>query len=391
MLTDFPFVALTILCAVFLMAELLRFSERFGIGGIILYGGVLVWFCYDYLTNWFMAWYPNWSAIYPPVTVAKSAAALMLFVFFMSIGLRLRIGKWLPRLVSALPEPRSSNVFFGLVIFTQIVGLFVPYSIFTSEPFFLAIYHALTSDRGGVGTAFTVGRTGNANYAWGAYVAQLIEFGGLGGVLAAYCAIMLRQGIVQRIICFVIWLLWLLIGFGTGTRGEIVFMMMPVVCFLFIRFNITARYYLKRFSLLGYVAAIGAIVLAVCLVQIEFRFRGMGYENMDIGDVSYTQLQGNHMFSEGLLGFELIPDRHKYFYDDFPGETILAPIPQFLYYLALHPIPRACGGTSRSIRPARGTTTWPWAAAVTTAEKSRASRSRRAWPPAGFSDSASLD
>lgn len=152
---------------------------------------------------------------------------------------------------------------------------------------------------------------------------------------------MLRQGIVQRIICFVIWLLWLLIGFGTGTRGEIVFMMMPVVCFLFIRFNITARYYLKRFSLLGYVAAIGAIVLAVCLVQIEFRFRGMGYENMDIGDVSYTQLQGNHMFSEGLLGFELIPDRHKYFYDDFPGETILAPIPQFLYYLALHPIPRA--------------------------------------------------
>lgn len=340
-LTDFSFIALTILCTIFLIAELIRFSERFGIGGIVLYGGVLVWFCYDYFINWFMAWYPNWGAIFPPQTIAKAAAALMLFVFCMSLGLRLRIGRWLPRLVTALPEPRSGAVFFWLVIFAEIVGLVIPFTVFTSEPFYMAIFHAMTSDRGGIGPAFTVGRTGNANYSWGAYVAQLMQFGQVGAILGAYCVVLLRQGIFQKIICGFFWLVWLLIGLGTGTRGEIVFMMMPLVCFLFIRYNVTARYYLKRFSILAYVAAIVTVLIAVTLVQIEIRFRGQGYQNMDIGDVSYTQLQGNHMFSEGLLGFELIPERHKYFYDDFPGETILAPIPQFLYYLGIHPIPRA--------------------------------------------------
>jgi hypothetical protein len=240
-----------------------------------------------------------------------------------------------------LPEPRSRNVFFFMVLLTQIIGLIIPYAGFTAEPFFTAIYHALTTDRGATAPLFTVGRSGNANYLWGGYVAQLIQIGGVGGVLAAYCVIFLRQGIIKNIICFAIWALWLFIGFGTGARGEVVFMMLPVVCFLFIRFNVTAHEYIKRFNFLAYATAAVAVIFAVCLVQIEIRFRGVGYEQADLGDVSYTNIQGNHMFSEGLTGFVWIPARHKYFYDDFPGETILLPIPDFIYYFVLHPIPRA--------------------------------------------------
>jgi hypothetical protein len=340
-LTDFSWVMLALLCAIFLMGELYRFPERLGIGGIVLYGGVLVWFCYDYMTNWFMAWYPNWTADMPAEVIAKSTAAHMLFIFFMSLGLRLRIGRWLPRLVASLPEPSKSDIFFYMVLFTQVAGLIIPYSVFTSEPLYLSIYHAMISDRGQIGPAFTVGRTGNANYSWGAYVAQLIQFGEVGGLLAAYCLIFLRQGIFQKIVCFIIWVIWLLIGLGTGARGEVVFMMMPVVCFLFIRFNVSANQYVKRFNFVAYVMAIVTVLIAVCLVQIAYRFRGQGLEDVDLSTVSYTQLEGNHMFSEGLVGFALIPERHRYFYDAFPGETIVMPIPQFIYYLVVHPIPRA--------------------------------------------------
>jgi hypothetical protein len=341
-LTDISWLLLTILCVVFLLSEMYRFSERFGIGGLILYGGVLTWFCYDYMTRWFLEWYPHWSSAFTPEIVAKSTAAHMLLVFCLCLGLRLRIGKWVPRLVTSLPEPRNNNVFFAVVLFTQIVGLIIPYGFFTSEPFLLAIYHAIVAGRGSdVGVAFTVGRSGNANYLWGGYVAQLIQVGSVGGVLAAYCVILLRMGIVQKMICTVIWVLWLLIAFGTGARGEVVFIMMPVAFFIFVRFSSAASVYFKRFSVLGYAAVLLFTALAICIVQIEYRYRNSGYEKIDFGDVSYTQLEGNHMFSEGLLGFVFIPQRHKYFYDDFPGETILLPIPDFLYYFILHPIPRA--------------------------------------------------
>jgi len=341
LLTDFSWLLLTILCIIFLMADMYRFSERFGIGGLILYGGVLTWFCYDYMTRWFLGWYPQWTSAFTPEIVAKSTAAHMLLVFCMCLGLRLRFGKWLPRLVTSLPEPRNNNIFFAVVLFTQIVGLIIPYGWFTSEPFFVAVYHAIMEGRGGIGVAFTVGRTGNANYSWGGYVAQLIQVGSVGAVLAAYCVILLRLGIIQKIICSLIWLLWLLIAFGTGARGEVVFIMMPVAFFLFLRFSTTAHAYFKRFSVFGYVTVLLFTAVAICIVQIEYRFRLTGYEKLDFGDVSYTQLEGNHMFSEGLLGFVFIPQRHKYFYDDFPGETILLPIPDFLYYFILHPIPRA--------------------------------------------------
>src|SRR5437763_1568872 len=47
-LTDLAFAVLTALCTFFLIVELIRFPKRLGIGGILIFGGVLIWFCHDY-------------------------------------------------------------------------------------------------------------------------------------------------------------------------------------------------------------------------------------------------------------------------------------------------------------------------------------------------------
>src|SRR4051812_10425787 len=52
MLTDLAMVLLSGLCFILLIRELIAFPRRFGVGGMLLFGGVLVWFSHDYLWNW---------------------------------------------------------------------------------------------------------------------------------------------------------------------------------------------------------------------------------------------------------------------------------------------------------------------------------------------------
>ncbi len=47
------------------------------------------------------------------------------------------------------------------------------------------------------------------------------------------------------------------------------------------------------------------------------------------------------MFSEGLDGFAAIPESRPFFHDSFPGEAILGPIQESLFWLAVGPIPLA--------------------------------------------------
>ena len=56
--------------------------------------------------------------------------------------------------------------------------------------------------------------------------------------------------------------------------------------------------------------------------------------------MEFLTVSGNHMFSEGLLGYHLIPEARPFFYDRFPGEAIVRPIPDFLFHGITHPIPR---------------------------------------------------
>lgn len=359
MLTDLAFVLLTLFCAIFLVGDLSQFSERFGLGGIVLFGGVLIWFSYDYFYHWFLGWLPTWNRPLPADVVAKSAACHMIYILFMTIGLRIRAGRWLPKLMTRLPEPSDPSKYFWIVLMTQVIGL-SPYFIFTREPFYMAFYHQFTSGRGSLGPAWAVGRTGNLNYSWGAYVAQMLQVGNGGAVVASFCMVFLRQRLFRNIVCGCIFLLWLAMGFGTGTRSEMVVLLLPLICFIFIRYHVQAQGFLKRYSVRAYVVVLFFLAVAVGLVQTQIRFRTAGFHDVTLSKVSFFELEGNSMFSEGLMGFSFIPEHHDYFYNQIPGEMVVLPIPNFLFWAAVAPMPRALW-TTKPIDP-----TWEWYNAVFT-------------------------
>jgi hypothetical protein len=360
-LADLSFLLLAALCIIFLFGDLRRFSERYGLGGIVLYGGILTWFCDDYFRNWFLGWFPSWHLPFTRQVVAKAVACHMLYIFCMSIGIRSRFGRWLPKFFTSLPEPRKPSDYFWIVILTQIIGL-SPYFIFTHEPFYMALYHGVVSARGSAAgnVAWTVGRTGNLNYNWGGYVAQMLEVGTGGGVLAAFCIVFLRQGVWKNVVCALAWATWLAFGFGSGTRGEIVALVLPLVCFVFIRYHVQAQEFLRRFSIRAYVIVLILLMFSWVLMAIQTRYRNIGFNDVKLSELSLSKVEGNQAFSFGLIGFSYIPERHNYFYNNFPGEMIVMPIPNFLFWLAVAPMPRALW-TTKPIDPF-----WMWYNAVFT-------------------------
>src|SRR5690348_14148633 len=44
-MTDLAFLLLACLCGFFAVMELINFPRRFGVGGLVLFGGSLFWFC----------------------------------------------------------------------------------------------------------------------------------------------------------------------------------------------------------------------------------------------------------------------------------------------------------------------------------------------------------
>jgi hypothetical protein len=358
-LVDLSWLALTALMTVFLVAELTRFSVRFGLGGIVLFAGVLIWFCYDYLRYWFMAWLPHWNKPIPAGVVATAAACHMIYILCMTIGIRFKFGRFLSWLLTRLPEPPAPSNYFWVVVMSQIIGI-IPYVFFTSEPFYISMYHQIIGGRSAEGAHWTVGRTGNLNYNWGGYVAQLLNVGNGGAILAAFCVVFLRQNLAKNIFCILTWLLWLGYAFGTGTRGETVRIIMPVIAFVFIRYHVQAQELLHKYSLRAYVM-VGILLLAsIAIVQVQIRYRNLGFSAVSFSEVSLTNIEGNEMFSTSLIGFKLIPSQHDYFYNNFPGEVVLAPVPNFLYWAAVAPMPRAVW-TSKPIDPS-----WAWYNAVFT-------------------------
>jgi len=278
----------------------------------------------------------------------------------MTIGLRFRVGRWFPRLLTRFPEPPNPSDYFWVVVATQVIG-FLPYFVFTREPFYLAIYHQITAGRNGaIATQWSVGRTGNVNFNWGAYVAELLMIGAGGAILATFCITFLRQSPLKNIYCALTWLLWLCLGFGTGTRGEIVRLGLPLVCFVFIRYHVQAQEFLHRYSVRAYVFVGALLVLSIVVIQIQIRFRNTGFGVFDFSDVSLSTVQGNEMFSTSLIGFSYIPDRHDFFYDQYPGQMIAMPIPNFLFWAAVAPMPRALW-TTKPLDPS-----WKWYNAVST-------------------------
>lgn len=338
LLTDLGFLILTILCGIFLMLELARFPRRFGIGGLVLFGGVLIWYCQDYFTHWFLADFNNPVVPVSAAVVAKAAFWHMLFITMMVVGLNIQKGRWMQRLVLCIPEP-GKKLYFLIMMGMFAIGI-CPFFLFVSEPFYLAMYHAMFSASVG-GPAWTVFRTGNLNYSWGGYVAQILQVGQVGGVFAIMYAILVARRWIPRLIAVAIWVFWVMLAYQTDRRGNVAFEMLPAVGFLFIKYQAQAAALFKRFSLKSYMIAGLVAFMTLIIVQVQGSFRGVGLGKATLSGLDLTKNQGNTMFSEGLIGYSLIPDVHDFFRGSHPLEGLVRPIPDSIYDLIIGVIPRA--------------------------------------------------
>lgn len=338
-LTDAGFIALTLICLVFTSREVLEFGARRSPGRIVLYAGVLVWFCQDYLANWLDHDFSQEFEVSPRL-LARVATMHALFVLGMSVGVSARWGVRLGAALDRVPEPRGPT-YLNLVLVLFAVGL-IPYVFFSRDSLLDTIGRSLTGFYAG-GARFTFGRTGNLNYDWGGYLYELVKLGKFGGLLAAFFAVIVARTPLQRALGWGIWAFWTLLAFGGGTRGELVSMTMPVIVLQFLRHHAAAARVLRRVRPrarlpLAVLALSGVIFLAI-QVQGQLRSRGLTGETFE--QVKFGRFEGNHMISEGLPGWDRIPAPQPPFYDTFPGEGAVRALPQTLLLVAVHPVPRA--------------------------------------------------
>jgi hypothetical protein len=344
-LTDASFVLLAIVCLLLIAEELLNFSRRFGMGGITLLIGVLLWFCHDYLSNWFWLNFndggatvlPN-GAVVTPYVLAKATFLHQLFVLCAVGGLHVPMWQRLERWLASLPEPRSDGFYMPLILLCFAIGM-IPYVFFATGSPVSAIWADITGGRGG-GAGFTVGRTGNVNESWGAYLAQLQQIGQVGAILALFYLMLLKPNIVFKGICLCIWLLYVGLAFGTGARGHTAYMAMPALFVLFLKYQSQAAEMFRKFSMKAYIwCGVAAFVLLVA-IQIQITFRNVGFNDIKIAEVK-SGLEGNAMLSEGLNGMSLIPEQYPFFMNRFPGQGAVLCLPDVGWRFLYGPIPRA--------------------------------------------------
>lgn len=353
-LNDFSWAMITILCAVFLIGEFRAFSFRWGIGGLTLYGGCLVWLCHDYLFNWFGIYLyskDDSNKGYATSAVALSTLAHTIFIPMMIFGLRLKLGGRVERFLSRIPGPKSSRVWVVLFVTLVLFG-YIPHAFFTQEGLFGSLWNDFWAGRGGAGAKWVVGRTGNANYSYGAYLAQVIQVGQFGALLAMYWAVMIARTNLGRFGAFLLWLPHLGIAFGGGSRGPLVATCLPIIGFLFLRFQAEAAARGKRVSLQAYGWLAATLLVVLLIVQTQITFRNVGFRDADLSKISISagNIQGNSMFSEGLRGFEIIPEYRAPFHGQYPFQAAAMVIPDTVFWFFVTPMPRAVW-TSKPIDP----------------------------------------
>ncbi len=358
LLTDFAMFSAMVVCIVFVLAEMRSFSRRFGVGGLVLFGGTLVWYMNDYMVHWFNLNYAGGLAEYSRGTVAKAAFFTLLFVMSASVGLLLKPPRWIVRLTYRIPEPPSSRTYFLAILLMFAVGL-IPYVFFTRGNFFVNIYDGIIGGRSGVGVQFTAGRTGNYNYSWGGYLAQVVQIGETGGLLAFFYFIMIPGGRTSKVICLAIWLYWTLLSFGGGSRGEFLFNVLPAAGVIFLQYSTRAAAYLRRFSKRAILYTSIVMLTALFFVQVQGKYRNEGFASseLSVSNIGLFQNRGNDMFSEGLLGYQSFPTEFNFVSDYFPGAQFVMPYPDVAFRFGIGWIPRLYGTTSPAQRrSAVGTT-----------------------------------
>ncbi len=242
-LTDVGWILMSLVCAFYVLLELKAFPHRVGVGGLVLFTGVLGWFCCDYLLNWSSVSRGTSEVglrfAGGPDVIAKATFYHMLFITTATIGLLIPWGGWLPRLIAKTPQPANPRV-----LLTVIVALFafslLPYFLFTRVPWYEAIWESVTTltapgrETEGI---WTVGRTGRLNVAWGAYIGFWLELGMFAGVLAAFYALFMTRHWPTKALCWLMYLFALNKALGSGSRGEVIQVAAPLLALLFIRYQ----------------------------------------------------------------------------------------------------------------------------------------------------------
>ncbi|MFM7135373.1 MAG: O-antigen polymerase [Planctomycetota bacterium] len=329
---------LALVLAILVIGEFVHFSTRFGIGAIVVYGGVIIWMLYDYMYRYAFAD----SATLPfgiwPIT--KACVGVGLFALCADLGMRIPWGRRFERRVlRILPEPESNNVIFGIAVAAFLFGI-SPYFLFTAEPFYMAMYNDFVGGYAG-GAAWTVGRTGNVNYSFGGYIAQMMDVGTAGALLAVCTVLMRRMGPIAKMAAFLMMAFWILRGFGSGARGNVIYLVLPAMGFFFLRQHIVAAWKGRRFSPTAYGVLSVSLVAILLMIAYQGALRGRGFRDMFTFNVSALDIQGNEMFSASLEGYTVIPDEVPYFYSNWPGENIVRPAYDKTLDFVTGPIPRA--------------------------------------------------
>src|SRR5205085_2757021 len=117
------------------------------------------------------------------------------------------------------------------------------------------------------------------NYNWGGYVAHLFDVGKTGAVLAVFYAILIARAPLAKLAGWLIWALWL--GFGSGTRGEVVFMMLPMIALVFVKHQSMAAAMIRGATVRAYLFAAIALGVILALVQIQAAYRNKGFSDVD--------------------------------------------------------------------------------------------------------------
>ncbi|MGD0138246.1 MAG: hypothetical protein ABSD28_05175 [Tepidisphaeraceae bacterium] len=338
-LTDLAFSTLLVMCLILIATETIAFSRRFGLGGMVLFGGTLVWYVHDYFVNWFNIGSHATFKPYTDAVVAKAALSTTLFIFFGAMGLLLPPWRRLTNASLKIPEPVDNGIYLYVIIATFLVGM-IPFVFFTRESLPITLWKAMTNMYGHNGVEFTTGRTGNYNYSWGGYLAQVEQIGTTGGVLAAFYVLMLPGKGLSKWIATLDWAFWAALAFGTGSRGGFLYSVLPVAVLLFLKYTLIAAERLRKFSPRAIIYSGMFLFFTLFVVQIQGFFRNSGIGSVDVHKMHLFESRGNDMFTEGLLGYKYFGETFPLARDNFPGATFIRPIPDTAFRFAIMWFPR---------------------------------------------------
>lgn len=346
-ITDIGWFALLVGCFYFLWEEVWSFPNRFGVGGIIWWSGIPLWFIWDYWQLWSTLG-PGGTNTYikafsgDPQVIALASVAHFVFFTTGTIALGMIRLKPMATLITRIPQPRNMNTLFWMVVILFLMSL-IPYFFFTKGTWYDAIWSKFTGFRAS-DNPFTVGRTGRLNTSWGAYILYLLKLLPLAGLIGAFYAIFYTRSVFKLAVCWFIYVFALAEAFGTGTRSHVLAMAAPLLGMVFIYYNATMLGWWRRMTPQRGRAIVICILIAGCaylMMQIQGYNRRGSVAEISMARVELADPRDNTMFSHSLPLFERIPADRPPFYSRIPGETWVRPFPDVVIDFFYGLIPRA--------------------------------------------------